>query len=72
VSLWLARDADALRALEVLRAALPEATTTLAEVAVEGTRVALAGEAVAPATRFAREAELRERAFGALRAAGLR
>ena len=72
VSVWLAHDADAVRALEVLRTALPDATTTLAEVAIDGTRVALAGEPVVPATKAAREAELRERAFGALRAAGLR
>src|SRR5439155_22365337 len=72
ISLWLAPHADALRALDVLRTALPEATSTLAEVATEGTRLALAGEQVEPATRGAREAELRERALGALRAAGLR
>ena len=72
VSLWLAPDADALRALDVLRGALPDATSTLAEIATEGTRLALAGEQVEPATKGAREDELRERAFGALRAAGLR
>ena len=72
ISLWLAPQADAVRALDVLRTALPDATTTLAEVGTEGTRLALAGEPVEPATKVAREAELRERAFGALRAAGLR
>src|SRR4051794_20861173 len=72
VSLWLAPQADALRALDVLNEALLGATSTLAEVAIEGTRVAVAGEPVDPATKGAREAELRARAFGALRAAGLR
>ena len=72
VSLWLGREADAVRALDVLRDALPEASTTVAEVTVDGTRLALAGEPADPATRGAREADLRARAFGALRAAGLR
>ena len=72
VSLWLAKDADALRALDVLREALPEASTTLAEVTADGTRLAVAGEPADPATKGAREAELRARAFGVLRAAGLR
>jgi small-conductance mechanosensitive channel len=72
VSLWLAREADAVRALHVLREALPDATSTLAEVAVDGTRLALAGEKVDPAAKAAREADLRARAFSALRAAGLR
>jgi len=72
VSLWLAPEADALRALDVLHGALPEAKATLAEVATEGTRLALAGEPGVPSTKAAREAELRTRAYGALHAAGLR
>jgi small conductance mechanosensitive channel len=72
VSLWLAPEADALRALDVLGEALPGSRSTLAEITVEGTRVAVAGERGDPATKAAREAELRARAFGALRAAGLR
>jgi small-conductance mechanosensitive channel len=72
VSLWLGPEADAVRALDVLREAIPEATPTLAEVTVEGSRVALAGPRGEPATRAEREAALRARAFGALRAAGLR
>jgi small conductance mechanosensitive channel len=71
-SVWLAPDADATRALEVLRDAIPDASASLAEVAVEGTRVALAGAPGDPATKGAREADLRARAFTALRAAGLR
>jgi small-conductance mechanosensitive channel len=72
VSLWLAPEADAVRALEVLRDALPGVTATLAEIAVEGNRLALAGERVDPVTKAASEADLRARAFTALRAAGLR
>jgi small-conductance mechanosensitive channel len=72
VSLWLAPEADALQALDVLHEALPDAHTTLAEVTVEGTRLAVAGKPVDPATKAAHEANLRAMAFGALRAAGLR
>src|SRR5436190_15342000 len=72
VSLWLAPEADALRAIDVLQGALPEARATVAEVAVDGTRLALAGEPVVPSTKAQREADLRARAYGALRAAGLR
>ena len=72
VSLWLAREADATRALDVLREALPDATPTIAELTVDGTRLTLAGESADPATKGAREADLRARAFTALRAAGLR
>jgi small conductance mechanosensitive channel len=72
VSLWLGKEADAVRALDVLRDALPDASSTVAEVTVDGTRLALAGEPADPAARTAREADLRARAFGALRAAGLR
>jgi small-conductance mechanosensitive channel len=72
VSLWLAPEADAVRALAVVGQALPDATATLAEVERDGSRIAVAGEQVVPATKAAREADLRARAFGALRAAGLR
>src|SRR3954454_4455918 len=72
VALWLAPEADALRAIDVLHGALPEARATVAEVAVDGTRRALAGEPVAPSTKAQREADLRAHAYGALRAAGLR
>jgi small conductance mechanosensitive channel len=71
-SVWLASDADATRALDVLRDAIPDASASVAEVAVEGTRLALAGTPGDPATKGSREADLRARAFTALRAAGLR
>jgi len=72
VSLGLTAEADAMRALDVLREALPDTTTALAEVTHETSRITIAGEPVVPATKAAREAELRARAFSALRAAGLR
>jgi small-conductance mechanosensitive channel len=72
VSVWLAPEADALQAVSVLRDALPDAAPTLAEVAAEGSRVALSGESGPPGERATRENELRARAYAALRGAGLR
>ena len=72
ISLELAAEVDAVRAIDVLREALPHATPTLAEVTHEASRISVAGEPVVPATKAAREAELRAHAFSALRAAGLR
>ncbi|HEX6945644.1 MAG TPA: mechanosensitive ion channel family protein [Casimicrobiaceae bacterium] len=72
VSLWLAPEADAGRALEVLRAVLDEGEVSLAEIAVEGTRLVLNGPQGPPETRAAREADLRARAYAALRGEGLR
>jgi small conductance mechanosensitive channel len=65
VSVWLAPETDALRAVSVLESALPEARPVLAEVAADGTRVTVTGEA-------SRENELRADAYAALRGAGLR
>jgi small conductance mechanosensitive channel len=65
VSVWLAPETDALKAVSILEAELPEAKPVLAEVAADGSRVSVTGEA-------SRENELRARAYAALRGAGLR
>jgi small conductance mechanosensitive channel len=65
VSVWLAPETDALRAVSVLEGALPEAKPVLAEVAADGSRLTVTGEA-------SRENELRASAYAALRGAGLR
>jgi len=72
VSLWLAADRDALQAIDVLDEALPDAEPSLAEVAVEGTRVSVLGESGPHDTRAERENDLRARAYAALHRAGLR
>lgn len=72
VSLWLAPTADAVHGLSVLRAALPDAKVSLAEVAVDGTRLAVTGQVGPHEERDTREDALRAAAFAALRRAGLR
>jgi small-conductance mechanosensitive channel len=70
VSVWLAPGADAERAV----AALAHETggpVTVAEVTVEGIRLAVGGERCAPPERGAREAELRLACLRRLRAEGL-
>ena len=70
VSLWLPADADVPRALEVLRDETGQ-TVTVAESAVEGTRLAVGGERVPPPERAKHEADLRERCLRRLRADGV-
>ena len=70
VSVWLARDADAARAVEVLREATNGAVS-VAEVTPEGVRLAVAGERVPPPERSAQESDLRRRALECLRSEGL-
>lgn len=70
VSLWLPGGADVPRALEALRAETGQ-TVTIAESAVEGTRLAVGGERVPPPERAKHEAELRERCLRRLGAEGL-
>jgi small-conductance mechanosensitive channel len=70
VSLWLPPDADVPRAVEALREETGQ-TVTIAESAVEGTRLAVGGERVPPPERAKREAELRERCLRRLRADGV-
>ena len=70
VSLWLPAAADVPRALELLREETGQ-TVTIAETAVEGTRLAVGGERVPPSERARREAELREKCLARLRADGV-
>ena len=70
VSLWLPADADVPRALEALREETGQ-TVTVAESAVEGTRLAVGGERVPPPERAKHEADLRERCLRRLRADGV-
>jgi len=72
VSLWLAPEADAVRALSILRDSLPDAKVSLAEVAADGTRLCVTGSAAPHEERSTREDALRAAAFAALRRAGLR
>jgi small-conductance mechanosensitive channel len=70
VSLWLAANADADRALQVLQDETG-APVSIAEVARDGVRLSIGGEPVAPAEKDARAAELRARCLRRLRAEGL-
>ena len=70
VSLWLPAAADVPRALELLREETGQ-TVTIAESAVEGTRLAVGGERVPPPERAKHEAELREQCLRRLRADGV-
>jgi small-conductance mechanosensitive channel len=70
VSLWIAPDGDAGRAIAVLQEATG-ATVTVAEATPQGVRLALSTDAVAPPDRGAREAQLRATGLERLRAEGL-
>lgn len=72
VSLWLTPDADANAAVAAIEQGVDGVRAAVAEVAVEGTRISVAGGMGDPHTRVARENELRAQAFAALRDAGLR
>ena len=65
-SVWLAPGADVEAALRAIAAAVPEATTTVAESTAEGVRLVLAAPAGAAGERAAREAELRRAALAAV------
>jgi small-conductance mechanosensitive channel len=67
---WSPPGADATRAVEVL-GELASAEVTVAELSATGIRLAVGGEPVAPASRGAREAELRARCHARLREEGL-
>jgi small-conductance mechanosensitive channel len=61
VSLWLAREDDAVAAVDALRAGLGEGEkVVIAETTAEGTRLLLTGPPGPPGERAAREAQLRE------------
>ena len=71
VMLWLSPEADEAAAVGLLEA-LPESVTVrVAEVTDSGTRLVVAGPAVAPPDRHAREAALRAEALRALREGGI-
>jgi small-conductance mechanosensitive channel len=70
VSVWIAPDADAGRAVEVLRDET-DAAVSVAEATATGVRLAVGGPAVAPVDRSAAEAQLRLRCLERLRAEGL-
>ena len=70
VHLWLPRDADAVRAVEVLREETGQ-NVTIAETTVEGVRLEVGGERCAPPDRSAREAEVRLQCLRRLRDEGL-
>ncbi len=71
VALWLAPDADEEAAVRSLEALADSRTVRIAEVTEQGVRVVVAGPAVAPSERLAREAVLRAEALRALREAGI-
>ena len=70
VSVWLPPEADADRAVQALREETG-ASVSVAESAVDGVRLSVGGEPVAPAEKAALEAELRARCLRRLRAEGL-
>jgi small-conductance mechanosensitive channel len=70
VSLWIAPDADAARAVTVLAEAT-DAAVSVAESTPEGIRLSLSAAAVAPPDRPGREAELRAAGLARLHAEGL-
>jgi small-conductance mechanosensitive channel len=70
VSLWIAPDGDAARAVAVVEEATG-ADVSVAEASPEGIRLSLTAAAVAPPDRAAREAELRAAGLARLHAEGL-
>src|SRR3954470_1268089 len=70
VAVWLPPEADAERAIEVLRDETGQ-DATVAEVVPWGTRLAVGGDPVPPPEKAPREAELRRRCLQRLRAKGL-
>jgi small-conductance mechanosensitive channel len=70
VALWLPRDADLDTAIAALEAE-SGGSATVAEMTVEGVRIAVSGERVPPSERGAREADLRRRCLRRLREGGL-
>ena len=71
VTLWLSPEADEAAAVAALERLPDSETVRIAEVTDAATRVVVAGPAVAPPERHAREAELRAAALGTLREAGI-
>jgi small-conductance mechanosensitive channel len=71
VSVWLPRDADSAAAVAALEAEPGVAGVAVAEIAVDGVRLAVSGERVRPADKAPREAELRAACLRRLRGAGM-
>jgi small-conductance mechanosensitive channel len=69
---WLAHESDELRALDVIPAAIPGASASIAAITHEGTTLSVSGAPAAPAERSEREAQLRREVAAALRSASLR
>jgi small-conductance mechanosensitive channel len=71
VTLWLGPDADEAAAVALLEQLPDSVTVRIAEATDTALRVVVAGPAVAPSERHAREADLRAAALRALREAGI-
>lgn len=67
-SLWLPAEADAIDAVDRIRAALPELRVRIAETRPEGARLLLVDRPAPAGDRLGRESQLREDALRALRA----
>jgi small conductance mechanosensitive channel len=70
--LWLSHDSDELRALEVIEAAVPDATAVVKAVTSEGTQITISAPPTLPVEHAARQSELLRGCLRALRSAGLR
>lgn len=70
VAVWIPPDADAERAIEVLREE-SGADVAIVEATPAGVRLAVGGDPVSPPDRAAREADLRARCLARLRSEGL-
>jgi small-conductance mechanosensitive channel len=72
VELWLSHESDELRALEVIRDAVPDVAPHVKAVTETGTVLTVAGIPASPIERAHRQAELLQDCLRALRNAGLR
>lgn len=70
--LWLDHERDELRALEVIRAAIPDTDAAVKEVTHEGTVITVTGPPAMPVERAMRRSALLRDSLQALRNAGLR
>jgi small conductance mechanosensitive channel len=70
--LWLSHDSDELRALEVIEAAVPDATAAVKTVTHEGTQLTVSAPPTLPVEHASRQSELLRSCLQALRSAGLR
>ena len=70
--LWLSHESDELRAIDVIRAAVPDAEAAVKAVTFEGTVLTVTGPPSPPIERAGRQSELLSASLRALRDAGLR